>query len=81
MYLTSANLPRGILSSMGPALAGSDHPTLAMAVMVTVGFTAFTLICLGPSSSAATLTQGNNFENYLQQYYFVTMSSAPLVAQ
>ena len=69
---TSANLPRGILASIGSALAGSDHPTcnhgfqsyfymlvklstLAIAVIVTVGLTAFTLICLGPNSKAATL--------------------------
>ena len=52
---TSANLPRGIFANMGPALAGSDHPTLPMAVIVTVGFTAFTRIFFGPSSRAATL--------------------------
>ena len=39
-----ANLPSGIVSSIGFALAGSDHPILPISVMTTVGFTAFTLI-------------------------------------
>ena len=95
---TSANLPRGILASMGPAwrnhvdisqrerdlrtLAGSDQPTFAMAVMVTVGLTALTLICLGPSSRAVTLGQelDSNYEGVVLSY-FVIMSRAPFVAQ
>lgn len=39
-----ANLPSGIVSSIGFALAGSDHPILPISVMTTVGLTAFTLI-------------------------------------
>jgi len=39
-----ANLPSGIVSSIGFALAGSDHPNLPISVKTTVGFTAFTLI-------------------------------------
>ena len=30
---TSANLPRGILSSIGPALAGSDQPTCQLLIV------------------------------------------------
>ena len=40
-----ANLPSGIWSSIGFALAGSDHPNLPISVNTTVGLTAFTLIC------------------------------------
>lgn len=43
-HILPANLPRGIVSSIGFAFAGSDHPNLPISVMTTVGLTAFTLI-------------------------------------
>ena len=80
---TSANRPRGILASMGPALAGSDHPTLPMAVMVTVGLTAFTRMLFGPSSRAATLKYSILISDSetLFDSYLVIMSRAPFVPQ
>ena len=39
-----ANLPKGILLSMGPPFLGSDHTSFPISVRTTVGFTAFTRI-------------------------------------
>ncbi len=42
---TPANLPIGIRPSIGPAFFESDHPSLPISVITTVGLTAFTRIC------------------------------------
>ena len=44
-YNVPANLPMGILASIGPALFGSAQPRRPMSVITTVGLTAFTRIC------------------------------------
>lgn len=51
-YYNYYYLPRGIFDSILFALTGSDHPTLAISVIMTVGLTQFTRIPWGPSSSA-----------------------------
>ena len=61
--------PAGILLSTGSALAASDQFSLPIAVMTTVGFTLFTLIC----------GQGQYLSNGRGQCTLCLPSSSPMV--
>lgn len=66
-----ANCFRGILSSIDPALFGSDQAFLPMSVITTIGFTAFTRIYVHTTPLIHTCMVGTMMEIVPLKVYFL----------
>ena len=60
-----ANLPKGILLSMGPPFLGSDHTSFPISVRTTVGFTAFTRIYTYKKRTYGSMIGGEVMSTYV----------------